>query len=86
MNDDLREALREMEERYGVAEPGSVREWAEEYIEAGMADGFTYRINYDGTDHDGEVCVMDDRDGFSSVWVPAADVPDWIDPEEDLPV
>lgn len=85
-DDDLEDALRRMEERFGVAQPGSVREWVEEQVEAAFGEDFEFRVCYDEVDHDGEVCIMDDPDGFSSVWVPAADVPEWVDLEEDLPV
>ena len=74
--------------------PRTVAEWVGTYVGSG-GDEFAaeYTVyNGDGEivekpDHAEEVCIMQSKSPVVEGWyAPAADVPEWIDADEDLPV
>jgi hypothetical protein len=79
------------------ADPGTVREWVQNVMTADAAEGDITPAEYtvvdaDGNvvrepDHAGQVCIAEPRAEFVvGYWIDEARVPEWIDPEEDLPV
>lgn len=84
-----RKSKREIEstlDEFDGGEPASVREWVNQYVvrkcESGLLEFTT--TGRDATED--EVCIWDAALFPTSIWAPREDVPEWIDPAEDLPV
>lgn len=80
----MRRSERELERSVEdlIGDEPAVETWLREQL---TAASFEYDVTaVDGVDSSNEVCVLETRD--AKAYVPLEDVPDWIDPEEDLPV
>ena len=64
--------------------PSTPRQWVRRHLNTRLEDGFTLDFPESDTTDAETVCILDaERFEF---YVPREDVPEWLDPDVDLPV
>lgn len=95
-DDDLQDALREMERRFGITPDEDLQSW----LDTVFCGGFDVEFGDDPSAEiatvgsDGEYVEEPDTEGevlvaytdLAEFWIPESEVPEWIDVERELPV
>lgn len=81
-----RKSRGELEDALGSMGAGDTRPrcWVRKYLETRLAGGFDYCIPGVDEIEEDSVCILDT--GQFKYYVPPADVPKWIDVDENLPL